>query len=422
MEAAETFSVDVGTAASCRAFGVARSSLYRRRQPPPTVVRIPRASHRALSDVERQEVLDLLHSQRFVDQAPAQVAAALLDEERYLCSARTMYRILDANEEVRERRNQRRHPAYTRPELLATGPNQVWSWDITKLKGPRKWTYFYLYVILDIFSRQVVGWMVADCESASLAKTLIRASCDKQRIDRDQLILHADRGSSMKSKAVALLLSDLGITKSHSRPYVSDDNPFSEAQFKTLKYRPGFPERFGSIQDAKSFCRTFFNWYNNAHYHSGLNWLTPAMVHSGQTGPVLARRQHALDRARRQHPERFVNAPRKVAGVHIGSFSHLALTRGAGAVFGFARDDERDGLPSWQREGRRHGRNYPQSRRAASGPRAWSMCSMPSAWRSSTSARSAKRVRADWSLSSRVGGGTRSSTMTSTPCRRRDQK
>ena len=274
--------------------------------------RIPRASPRALSDVERQEVLDLLHSQRFVDQARAQVAAALLDEARYLCSARTMYRILDANEEVRERRNQRRHPVYTRPELLATGPNQVWSWDITKLK--RKWTSFYLYVMLDIFSRQVVGWMVADCESARLAKTLIRGSCDKQRIARDQLILHADRGSSMTSKAVALLLSDLGITNSHSRPYVSDDNPFSEAQFKTLKYRPGFPERFGSIQDAKSFCRTFFDWYNNVHYHSGLNWLTPAMVHDGQTGPVLERRQHALDRARRQHPERFVNVPRKVAG------------------------------------------------------------------------------------------------------------
>ncbi len=314
MDAAEKCAVDVGTAASCRAFGVARSSLYRRRQPPSTVVRIPRASHRALSDVERQEVLDLLHSQRFVDQAPAQVAAALLDEERYLCSARTMYRILEANEEVRERRNQRRHPVYTRPELLATGPNQVWSWDITKLKGPRKWTYFYLYVILDIFSRQVVGWMVADCESARLAKTLIRGSCDKQRIDRDQLILHADRGSSMKSKAAALLLSDLGITKSHSRPYVSDDNPFSEAQFKTLKYRPGFPARFGSIQDAKSFCRTFFDWYNNVHYHSGLNWLTPAMVHDGQTGPVLERRQHALDRARRQHPERFVSLHRTIAG------------------------------------------------------------------------------------------------------------
>ena len=313
MEAAERFSVDIGTAASCRAFGVARSSLYRRRQPAPKV-RTPRPSHRALSDPERQEVLDLLHSERFVVQAPAQVAAALLDEERYLCSARTMYRILDANQEVRERRNQRRHPIYTKPELLATGPNQVWSWDISKLKGPRKWTYFYLYVILDIFSRQVVGWMVADCESASLAKKLIRESCDKHRIDPDQLTLHADRGSSMKSKAVALLLADLGITKSHSRPYVSDDNPFSEAQFKTLKYRPGFPERFGSIQDAKAFCRTFFDWYNNVHYHSGLNWLTPATVHYGQTAPVLERRQHALNRAHQQHPERFVNVHRMIAG------------------------------------------------------------------------------------------------------------
>jgi putative transposase len=267
-----------------------------------------------LSERERQEVLDLLHSERFVDQAPAQVAAALLDEERYLCSVRTMYRILDANQEVRDRRNQLRHPAYAKPELLANGPNQVWSWDITKLKGPQKWTYFYLYVILDIFSRQVVGWMVADCESASLAKKLIHESCDKQRIDRDQLTLHADRGSSMKSKAVALLLSDLGITKSHSRPYVSDDNPFSEAQFKTLKYRPGFPERFGSIQDAKAFCRTFFDWYNKVHYHSGLNWLTPAMVHHGQIGPVLERRQLALDRARQRHPERFVNGHRTIPG------------------------------------------------------------------------------------------------------------
>lgn len=314
MEAAEKFSLDLGTAASCRAFGVARSSLYRRRYPPPTPRRIPRPSHRALSELERQEVLDLLHGERFVDQAPAQVAATLLDEERYLCSVRTMYRILDANQEVRERRNQLRHPTYTKPELLATGPNQVWTWDITKLKGPRKWTYFYLYVILDIFSRRVVGWMVADCESASLAKKLIRESCDKHRIEPDQLTLHADRGSSMKSKAVALLLSDLGITKSHSRPYVSDDNPFSEAQFKTLKYRPGFPERFGSIQDAKAFCRTFFDWYNNIHYHSGLNWLTPATVHYGQTGPILERRQHALDRARQKHPERFVNVHRKIAG------------------------------------------------------------------------------------------------------------
>ena len=250
MEAAEQFSSELGTAVACRAFGVPRASLYRHRQrgADPPSPQPPRRSPRALSGTEREQVLDLLHSERFVDQAPAQVAAALLDEERYLCSPRTMYRILDANQEVRERRNQRRHPVYTKPELLATGPNQVWSWDITKFKGPRKWTYFYLYVILDIFSRQVVGWMVADCESASLAKKLIRESCDKQHIDRDQLILHADRGASMKSKAVALLLADLGVTKSHSRPYVSDDNPFSEAQFKTLKYRPDFPERFGSIQ------------------------------------------------------------------------------------------------------------------------------------------------------------------------------
>ncbi len=245
---------------------------------------------------------------------PAQVAAALLDEERYLCSVRTMYRILDANQEVRERRNQRRHPVYEKPELLATGPNQVWSWDITKLKGPRKWTYYYLYVILDIFSRQAVGWMVADCESSGLAKKLIRESCDKHRIEQDQLTLHADRGSSMKSKVVALLLSDLGVTKTHSRPHVSDDNPFSEAQFKTLKYRPDFPERFGCIQDAKAFCRNFFGWYNNVHYHSGLNWLTPAMVYDGRTGPVVQRRQRALDRARREHPERFVGAPRTILG------------------------------------------------------------------------------------------------------------
>ena len=316
MEAAQTHCSELGTASACWVFGVPRASIYRHRKRRAELsgAPLPRRSHRALSEPERQAVLDLLHGDRFVDQAPAQVAAALLDEDRYLCSPRTMYRILDANQEVRERRNQRRHPAYTKPELLATGANEVWSWDITKLKGPRKWTYFYLYVILDIFSRQVVGWMVADCESATLAKKLIRESCDKQQINRDQLVLHADRGSSMKSKAVALLLADLGVTKSHSRPYVSDDNPFSEAQFKTLKYRPGFPDRFGSIQDAKAFCRTFFDWYNNVHYHSGLNWLTPSTVHHGRTDVVIQRRQHALDRARQLHPERFVNAPRTIAG------------------------------------------------------------------------------------------------------------
>jgi putative transposase len=267
-----------------------------------------------LSEPERDEVLEVLHSERFVDQAPAQVAATLLDEDRYLCSVRTMYRILETNREVRERRNQRRHPVYEKPELLAMAPDQVWSWDITKLKGPRKWTYYYLYVILDIFSRYVVGWMVADCESSRLAKRLIRESCEKHRIEEDELTLHADRGSSMKSKAVALLLADLGVTKSHSRPHVSDDNPFSEAQFKTLKYRPGFPDRFGCIQDAKAFCRDFFDWYNNVHYHSGLNWLTPATVHYGRADDVVQRRQLALDRARREHPERFVNARRTIAG------------------------------------------------------------------------------------------------------------
>ncbi len=316
MAAAEKVSTELGTAAACRAFGVPRASLYRRRQrgAAPGSERARLRSPRALNAAERQAVLDLLHSERFLDQAPAQVCAALLDKGRYLCSVRTMYRILDANQEVRERRHQRRHPVYRKPELLATSPNQVWTWDITRLKGPRKWTSFSLYVILDIFSRQVVGWMVADCESATLAKKLIGESFDRQRIDRGQLILHADRGSSMKSKAVALLLSDLGVTQSHSRPQVSDDNPFSEAQFKTLKYRPDFPERFGSIQDAKAFCRGFFHWYNHVHYHSGLSWLTPAMVHYGQTGPVLQRRQQALDRAHHQHPERFVNGPRQIAG------------------------------------------------------------------------------------------------------------
>ena len=203
-------------------------------------------------------------------------------------------------------------PVYQKPELLATGPNEVWTWDITKLKGPRKWTY--LYVILDIFSRQAVGWMVADCESSGLAKKLIRESCDKHRIEQDQLTLHADRGSSMKSKAVALLLSDLGCDPIPLSALCVRRQPVLGSPVQNLKYRPDFPERFGSIQDAKAFCRDFFHWYNNVHYHSGLNWLTPAMVHYGQTGPVLERRQHALDRARRQHPERFVNVPRKIAG------------------------------------------------------------------------------------------------------------
>ena len=255
------------TAEACEALGVARSTLYRRRQPVTSKPKRRPRPHRALDETEREEVLGALHCERFVDKAPAQVWATLLDEGTYLCSIRTMYRILEEHGEVRERRNQRRHPNYTKPELLAEAPNQVWSWDITKLRGPVKWTYYYLYVILDIFSRYVVGWMLAHRESAALAQRLIAESCRKQDIEPDQLTLHADRGSSMRSKPVGLLLADLGVTKTHSRPYVSNDNPYSESQFKTMKYCPQFPSRFGSAEDGRLFCCGFFDYYNFHHRH-----------------------------------------------------------------------------------------------------------------------------------------------------------
>jgi putative transposase len=261
---------------------------------------------RALLPEERATVLGVLHEERFVDQSPAQVVSRLLDEGEYLCSERTMYRILSENKEVRERRDQLRHPCYEKPELLATGPNELWSWDITKLKGPVKWTYYYLYVIMDVYSRYVVGWMVAPRESATLARRLIEATCRRQGIRRDELTIHADRGSSMKSKVVAMLLSDLGVTKSHSRPHVSNDNPYSEAQFKTLKYRPEFPKRFGSIEDARLFCVDFFRWYNTEHYHSGVGLMTPFDVHFGHAEEKRRRRATVLARAYAAHPERFV--------------------------------------------------------------------------------------------------------------------
>lgn len=312
MDAIDRSAPSGSTKAACEALGVPRASLYRRRQRTrtPTLVPKPRPSPpRTLSEAERQSVLDELHSERFVDQAPHQVYATLLDEGRYLCSIRTMYRILDAHGEIKERRNQLRHPDYKKPELLATGPNQVWSWDITKLKGPVKWAYFYLYVILDIFSRYVVGWMVASRESSALAQRLIVETCRKQGIERDQLTLHADRGSSMRSKGVALLLADLGVTKTHSRPYTSTDNPYSEAQFKTLKYRPEFPDRFGSLMDARAFCQPFFRWYNSEHRHTGLALLTPETVHYRQAEHVLAARHKVLQVAYEARPERFVRKP-----------------------------------------------------------------------------------------------------------------
>ena len=265
-----------------------------------------RTSPRALSAMERQAVLDVLHSERFLDQAPAEVHAALLDEGVYHCSVRTMYRLLAAEGESGERRNQARHPAYARPELLARRPNELWSWDITKLLGPAKWTYYYLYVILDVFSRYVVGWMLANQESAALAERLIAETITKQGVPPGQLSIHADRGSSMTSKPVAFLLADLGVTKTHSRPHVSNDNPFSESQFKTMKYRPDFPARFGSPEDARAFCQGFFGWYNGEHHHSALAFLTPQVVHFGQADQILAARRETLLAAYRAHPERFV--------------------------------------------------------------------------------------------------------------------
>jgi putative transposase len=295
----------LGAAPACVALGLSRAALYRGRRP--IAIARPRpAPPRALGLGERQAVLDLLHT-RFIDHAPAQVHATLLDEGRYLCSPRTMYRFLDAAHEIKERRDQVRRPHYTAPELLATRPNEVWSWDITKLLGPVKWTYFYLYVILDIFSRYVVGWMLAPHESAALAERLIAETCAKHEIQPGQLTLHADRGGAMRSKPVALLLADLGVTKTHSRPHVSNDNPFSEAHFKTLKYCPQFPERFGSIEDGRAFGQDFFHWYNEEHRHSGLGFLPPAIVHFGQAATVRAQRQHVLAAAYARHPERFVN-------------------------------------------------------------------------------------------------------------------
>jgi putative transposase len=309
MEALEVLTPEVGTRPACAAMGVPPASVYRHRARRNGAAPCPRrrpSPGRALVSQERQEVLDVLHSEPFMDKAPQEIYAALLDQGRYLCSIRTMYRILEANQEVQERRSQLRHPAYQKPELLATAPNQVWSWDITKLLGPVKWTYFYLYVILDIFSRYVVGWMVASRESALLAQKLIQESCQKQGIRPGQLLIHADRGSSMKSKPVALLLADLGVAKTHSRPHTRDDNPYSEAQFKTLKYRPDFPERFGSSEDARAFCQGFFGWYNAEHHHSGIGLMTPQVVHYGLAQEVFKARQEVLLAAYEKHPERFV--------------------------------------------------------------------------------------------------------------------
>jgi putative transposase len=339
----------LGVMATCLALGVARATYYRRRAP--VLGPKPRrpSPKRALSPAERREVLDVLHEERFADLAPAEVHAVLLEEQRYLCSVRTMHRILAENAESRERRDQRRHPRHAVPEILATAPNQLWSWDITKLKGLGKWTFFYLYVVLDVFSRYVVGWMLAHRESATLAKKLISTTCRRQGIEPGQLTVHADRGSSMTSKPLALMLADLGVHKTHSRPHVSNDNPFSEAQFKTLKYRPDFPDRFGSVEDGRAHCVDFFAWYNEEHHHVGLAGLTPHDVHHGLVAQRLAERQTVLDAAYAAHPERFplgrpsvkapptevwINRPKMslVAAVPPGPHEVVATEASAGAA------------------------------------------------------------------------------------------
>lgn len=295
----------LSVAPTCAAFGVARSSYYRWLEPKPERPR--RRSARALSTEERQAVLDVLHEERFVDQPPAQVWARLVDHDRrYLCSVRTMHRVLASAGEDKERRAVRRHPHYPVPELVATRPNEIWSWDITKLPGPATWTSFYLYVILDIFSRFVVGWLAAARESKTLAKRMIEATIQRQGIPAGELTLHSDRGGPMISKPVAFLLADLGVTKSHSRPRVSNDNPFSESHFKTMKYRPEMPSRFGSLDEVRRVFGDLFTWYNHEHHHTGLALLTPYEVHHGLAAAKIERRAEVLSQAYAAHPERFV--------------------------------------------------------------------------------------------------------------------
>ena len=311
MRALNALAPDIGLAPACAVLHINRAGVYRdraRRRGQTVTPAIPRPrapSPLALNEPERQALLAVLDSERFADSPPRAVYATLLDEGVYLGSVSTMYRLLAAAGQSRERRNQLVHPAYAKPELLAVQPNEVWSWDITKLKGPVKWSGYHRYVILDIFSRYVVGWMIAPREAACLAEQLIAETVAKQRIAPGTLTLHADRGTSMRSKPVAALLVDLEVAKTHSRPHVSDDNPYSEAQFKTLKYRPGFPERFGCLEDARAHCQHFFQWYNATHRHSGIGFMTPEAVHYGRAPALFAQRADTLNVAFLANPKRF---------------------------------------------------------------------------------------------------------------------
>jgi putative transposase len=315
LEVARELAPVVGVAAACNTLGVPRSSFYQAQHPPrPALVPRPRSrSHRALSKEEQQAIRELLNSERFIDQAPRTIYATLLDEGHHYCSWRTMYRILKQDDATRERRAQRRRPHYQAPELLATGPCQVWSWDITKLRGPQPGLWYNLYVVLDIFSRKIVGWRIETREDAELAEALIAESYTREGVLPQQLTLHADRGAAMTAKTLAELLLDLGVAQSHSRPSISDDNPYSESQFKTMKYGPSYPERFASLQAARAWMRWFADWYNHEHKHSGIALLPPAVVHSGRAPEVLAKRQQTLNAAYEAHPERFARGWPQVA-------------------------------------------------------------------------------------------------------------
>ena len=304
---AQELAPTVGAAAACRALGVPRSSYYHAQRPARPAAPTPprRRARQALSPTEEQTIRELLNSARFVDQAPRTIYATLLDEGHHYCSWRTMYRILTQDAASCERRAQRRRPAYSAPELLATGPCQVWSWDITKLRGPTPGIWYNLYVVLDIFSRKLVGWLLDAREEAALAEVLIAESYTREGVQPQQLTLHADRGAPMTSKTLAELLIDLGVAQSHSRPTISDDNPYSESQFKTMKYGPTYPDRFASIDAACAWMRWFADWYNHEHKHSGIALLPPAVVHSGRALAVIAKRQDTLDAAYATYPERF---------------------------------------------------------------------------------------------------------------------
>lgn len=299
-----------GTARACRLTGRSRATHYRHLNPPPRTPPAPRGpSPIALKPEQRSAVLALLNRPEYADLAPAQVWARELDEGRYWCSPSTMYRILREHGQVGERRNQATHPPRVKPELLADAPNQVWSWDITMLKGPERGVWYHLYTVIDIYSRYVVGHLVAATEDADLAEALIADAVHRHRVDRDQLTVHADRGPAMTSKTVTALLAELKITRSHSRPKTSNDNPYIEASFKTLKYDPTFPTRFGSIQHAREHCEAFYTYYNHEHRHSGIGLHTPASVHFGTADMVREQRQRTLDAAYATHPERFNRRP-----------------------------------------------------------------------------------------------------------------